>query len=53
MDFGQIVAFVMVNKCVKYHNISFKRVEVMAKGKRGFFTTMTTTTTTMQITTPG
>ena len=29
----QIVALVMVNKCVKFHNISFNSLEVMTKVK--------------------
>ena len=33
MALGQIVALVMVNKCVKFHNISFNSLEVMTKVK--------------------
>ena len=33
MALGQIVALVMVNKCVKFHNISFSNKEVMNKVK--------------------
>ena len=33
MAFGQIVALVMVNKCAKFHNISFNSLEVMTKVK--------------------
>ena len=33
MALGQIVALVMVNKCVKFHNISFSNKEVMTKVK--------------------
>ena len=33
MSLGQIVALVMVNKGVKFHNISFSNKEVMTKVK--------------------
>ena len=33
MSLSQVVAHEMVNKCVKFHNISFNSVEAMIKNK--------------------
>ena len=34
MSLSQVVAHEMVNKCVKFHNISFNSVEAMIKNKK-------------------